>query len=86
MQGLKWNHYIGVQTGSEIRLVTGFENANKMAYWRAEEKPKVLPISTAKDLSWALSINGYRAFVITTLEEYETQPFICSKPSSIKAE
>lgn len=76
MVGLKWYHYIGVQTGNEVRLVTGFDNPTKMAYWKAEEKPKALPVSTAKDIAWALSINGYRAFVITTLEEYEKQPFI----------
>lgn len=75
-KGLKWYYYIGVNTGNEIRVVTGFDNSSKMAFWKENEKPKTLTLSTAKDISWALCINGYRAFVITTLEEYEKQPFI----------
>lgn len=76
MMGLKWKYYIAIHTGDEIKLVTSLDNASKMAFWKEDEKPIALTLSTAKDLSWALSINGYRAFVITTLEEYEKQPFI----------
>jgi len=79
-KGLKWNYYIGVQRGkSSVALVTKINNANRQAYWRQNDKPMKMTLSTAKDISWALCVNGYRAFVITTLEEYETQPFIDCK-------
>ena len=76
MSGLKYNYYIGVKTNDGIRLVTKINNRENMSYWKADEKPQKFTLSTAKDISWGLCINGFESFVITTLEEYEKQPFI----------
>lgn len=69
-------YYVGVQTGSGLSLVTKRDYTNKMAWWNAEQKPMKMPQSTARDLAWALCVNGFEAVVIDSLIDFETQPFL----------
>ena len=70
MAGLKWNVYVGIlQADGTTKLVTKVDNATKTAYWN-EGTPLKMTFSRAKDLTWALSVNGYNAYVIQSLYEY----------------
>lgn len=68
-KGLKWNVYVGVITADGISVVTDIDNSTKAAYWKSGQKGKKFTLTTAKDLVFGLTVNGYSAFVIQTLGE-----------------
>lgn len=71
-KGVKFNVYVGILQRDGLKVVTKLDNSTKTAYWGTGEGKK-MPLSTAKDLAWALTINGYSAMVIQTLLELENK-------------
>lgn len=72
-KGLKYNNYVGVRfNDGTMRFVTELDNASRIARW-GEGVPKKFTQATAKHLVFGLSVNGYQAFVCTTLYDLEYQ-------------
>lgn len=46
---------------TEIKYVTKVDNANKMSYWEDGKEAKIFSKDWAKDLAWALCLNGNAA-------------------------
>lgn len=64
----KENYVIGILTAykdrTEIKYVTSIETETKYAYWEDGNEAIVLSKDYAKDVAWALSVNGYPAIVM----------------------
>ena len=69
-KGLKWNVYVVIETSTGVmKVVTSVDNCTKWAKWESGKEGKEMTLTTAKDLAWALSVNGYTAHVIQTLHK-----------------
>lgn len=64
----KENYIIGILTAykdrTEIKYVTSIETETKYAYWEDGKEAVILSKDYAKDVAWALSVNGYPAIVM----------------------
>lgn len=73
MKTSDFNHYVGVlQPGGELRFVTGVDYSTKMATW-GTGNPVKFNHSQAKEMAFALTVNGYNAMVCSSLVEYAHQ-------------
>lgn len=67
--------YVLVLTAEGPVFVTGEDNLKKVAYWNRNEQPLEMAQVVAKDLAWALCVNGYSAFAVDNFYELESQPY-----------
>lgn len=85
MPKLKYHNYVGVMDDeSGMRFVTNIDYQTKHATW-SEGTPLKMTISQAKDLVHGLILNGFRAFVCTTLLDISYQSAFVD-PSKMKIE
>ena len=70
---IKWYVYIQVWNGEKWQYVTDIDHASRQAWWSADGKPLRFTLSVAKDIAWALSVNGYNANVVQSLRFIDKQ-------------
>lgn len=67
-KGLKWNNYVVIETTTGVmQVVTSLDKRRNYARWEKGKDGLKMTLSFAKDLAWALSVNGYTAHVVQTL-------------------
>lgn len=49
---------------TEIKYITGIDTQTKVAHWEEGKEAKIFSKDWAKDLAWALCVNGYIAIPI----------------------
>lgn len=76
INGTTAEYYVGVMHDDTMSFVYEKINETKMSYWmtladmRKEKKePLKMTRFCAENLMWALRVNGYRAYVLTTLKD-----------------
>lgn len=50
------------------KYVTEVDNASRMSYWEDDKPAKLMQRKYARELAWALSLNGHTAVVVEVLE------------------
>lgn len=66
----RYETYVGVIFGDEVRFVTGIPSRNT-AEWKAGEPAKKFSEDYAKDIVFGLTFNGYTACVMKFLKGIE---------------
>lgn len=53
------------------KYVTKVSNADRMSYWEDDKPAKLMSRKYARELAWALSLNGNNAVVVEVPEDWE---------------
>lgn len=60
----KWNYFVGVYEGNDLKYVTEIDNKNRTAMWKAGENAKSFSMAMASDLCEGLNMNFIHSVVI----------------------